>query len=178
MVVTNLSSAYLRCKQLEDDTTGPVLQAKEADGKPDKETLRRYSRTAHQLFQLWDQLVIIDGVLHQKFEYFKGKPDHFQLVVPNSMTDTVLEESHAGSLGGHLGEDRTLSHIREKFFWPGYTEKVKQWCRTCVRCAMRKNLPKTRHAALQSVRTGYPMQMAAADIMGPLPTSKIVTATY
>ena len=37
---------------------------------------------------------------------------------------------------------------------------------------MRKNPPKTRHGALQSIRTGYPMQMVAADIMGPLPTSK------
>ena len=88
------------------------------------------------------------------------------------MRDTVLEESHAGSLGGHLGEDRTLSRIREKFFWPGYAEQVRQWCKICVRCAMRKNPTKTRHGALQSVRTGYPMQMVAADIMGPLPTSK------
>ena len=31
---------------------------------------------------------------------------------------------------------------------------------------------KTRHGALQSIRTGYPMQMVAADIMGPLPASK------
>ena len=37
---------------------------------------------------------------------------------------------------------------------------------------MRKNPPKTRHGALQSIRTGYPMQMVAADIMGPLPASK------
>ena len=43
--------------------TGPILQAKEGDGKPDAKTLRRYSRATHQLFQLWDQLVIIDGIL-------------------------------------------------------------------------------------------------------------------
>ena len=77
----------------------------------DAETLRGYSRATRQLFQLWDQLMIEDGVLYRKFEYFKGKPDHLQLVVPNCMRDTVLDESHAGSLGGHLGENRTLSRI-------------------------------------------------------------------
>ena len=60
----------------------------------------------------------------------------------------------------------------EEVFWPGYAEQVRHWCRTCVRCAMRKNPPKTRHGALQSIRTGYPMQMVAADIIGPLPASK------
>ena len=128
--------------ELEDDTTGPILRAKEADSKPDTETFRGYSRATRQLFQLWDQLVIEDGVLYREFEYFKGKPDHLQLVVPNCMRDTVLEESHTGSLGDHLGENRTLSRIREKFFWPGYAEQVRKWCRTCVRCALRKNPPK------------------------------------
>jgi len=37
---------------------------------------------------------------------------------------------------------------------------------------MRRNPPKTRHGALLSVRTGYPMQIMAADIVGPFPTSK------
>ena len=170
MVMTQPSSktnnAFLHNKQLEDDTTGPILKA-----RPGK-SLRRHSRAVRQLFQLWDQLVVVNGVLYRRFEYFKGKQDHLQLVVPSSMRDTILEESHAGSLGGHLGEDRTLGRVREKFFWPGYAEQVRQWCRTCVRCATRKNPSKTRHGALQSVRTGYPMQMVATDIMGPLPPSK------
>ena len=102
----------------------------------------------------------------------KGHQDHLQLVVPRSMRDAILEESHTGNLGGHVGEDRTLSHVREKFFWLGYAEEVRQWCRTCVRCASRKNLSKARHGALQNITTGYPIQMAAADIMGPLPSSK------
>ena len=93
--------------------------------------------------------MVVDSVLYQKFEYFKGKQDHLQLVVPNSIRDTVLEESHAGSLGGHLGEDRTIGRIREKFFWPHYAEQVRQWCRTCARCVKRKNPPKTRYGALQ-----------------------------
>ena len=46
----------------------------------------------------------------------KGRQDYLQLVVPRSMRDVILEESHTGNLGGHVGEDRTLSCVREKFF--------------------------------------------------------------
>ena len=64
--------------------------------------------------------------------YLKEKQDHLQLVAPNSLRDTVLEESHAGSLESQLGEDRILGCIKENLFKPGYTKQVKQWCRTCV----------------------------------------------
>ena len=84
----------------------------------------------------------------------------------------VLEESHAGNMGGHLGEARTLSCVKEKFFWPGYANSVREWFRTRTNCAAREFPTQKQCGALQKVRTGYPMEMVAADIMGPLPTSK------
>jgi len=88
------------------------------------------------------------------------------------MRENVLEEYHAGSMGGHLGEAKTLNHMKQKFFWPGYTNSVREWCRTCSNCAARKSPTQKQCGALQNVRTGYPLEMVAADIMGPLPTSK------
>ena len=72
--------SYVANKQLEDDTTGRKLKARETDCKPDEESLRKHSRVVHQLFQLWEELVVVDGVLYRRFEYFKGKQDHLQLV--------------------------------------------------------------------------------------------------
>jgi len=115
-VATDLSSIALCSKQLEDDTTGPILEAREANCNPDAESMKKHSRAVCQLFQLWDQLAVVDGVIYQNFEYFKGKQDHLQLVVPNSMRETVLEESHVGSLGG--------GGIREKM------ELLARLCRT------------------------------------------------
>lgn len=105
------NNALLRNKQLEDDTTGLILRSREADCKPDEESLRKRSRAVRQLFQLWDQLVVVNSVLYRRFKYFKRKQDHLQLVVPSSMRDAILEESHAGSLGGYLGEDKTLIRV-------------------------------------------------------------------
>ena len=62
------------------------------------------------------------------------------------MREEVIEESHTGSLSG---EDKTLARVREKFFWPGYSSAVKEWCKTCVNCATRKAPPQKRRAQLK-----------------------------
>ena len=65
-----------------------------------------------------------------------------------------------------------LGLLRERFYWPGCTEAVKNWCRNCVSCATRKSpIPKSR-AGLQTISTGFPMQVVCVDIMGPLPETQ------
>ena len=57
-----------------------------------------------------------NGVLYREYEGGKGKGVHLQMVAPRNMRETILEESHAGSLGGHLGEMKTLGRVRERNF--------------------------------------------------------------
>ena len=162
----------LHDSQLNDEAIAPILKARESNQKPEADSLRGYPRETFQLVQLWDQLLVEDGVLYRKYEDCRGRSHHLQLVVPRLMRENVLEESHAGSMGGHLGEARTLNRVKEKYFWPGHANSVREWCRTCSNCAARKSPTQKQRGALQSVRTGYPLEMVAADIMGPLPTSK------
>ena len=42
-------------------------------------------------------------------------------------------------LGDHLGIDKCLGKLKEKFYWLGQYNDVKQWCSTCVTCAARKS---------------------------------------
>ena len=44
--------------------------------------------------------------------------------------------------------------------------------RTCGRCAARKSPTPKNCALLQSIKAGFPMQLVAVDILGPLPMSK------
>lgn len=161
-----------RQEQLDDEIIQPILEGKETDRKPTLTVLSGRPRETYQLLQQWDQLELHNGVLYRRYENHQGNQHHLQLVVPRSMQQQVLHESHSGSVGGHLGEAKTLSRIRERFFWPGYSHAVKEWCQTCKQCAARKTPYPRRHGALQNMTAGYPMQMVAADIMGPLPKSK------
>ena len=94
-----------------------------------------------------------------------------KLVVPKAMQEEILENVHAGVGGGHLGEEKTLQKLKERFYWPGKYNDVRDWCRTCASCASRKTPTPKPRASLQSVKVGAPMQLVAVDILGPLPQS-------
>ena len=91
------------------------------------------------------------------------------MVIPKAMRMEVLEELHGGISGGHLGEDKTLQKLKQRFYWPGHWQSVREWCRNCVSCSRRKNPTPKNKAPLQPVLAGCPMQIVAVDILGPLP---------
>ena len=162
----------LRESQLADSTVGPVLQRKESDQKPSADETKSMARASRRLFQMWDQLLVRDGVLYR--QYIRPLDQEFvlQLVVPGDMQSDVIKDLHEGALGGHLGEEKTLARLKERFYWPGHYKDVHEWCRTCPACAARKAPTPKGKAPLQSIKAGYPMQMVATDIVGPFPESQ------
>ena len=60
-----------------------------------------------------------------------------------------------------------IGYLKERFYWPGCAEDAGEWCKTCGTCA-KSQVPNSR-ASLQRIQAGYPMQIVAVDIMGPLP---------
>jgi len=88
-----------------------------------------------------------------------------QLVVPGVLRSEVLHDIHESILGGHLGVDKSLGELKERFYWPGQYNYIKQWCSTSVSCATRKPGGPTRKGPLQSVVVGYPLQLVAVDIV-------------
>ena len=88
-----------------------------------------------------------------------------------SLRDTILDCLHAGVAGGHLGQAKTLSKLKARFYWPGHYKDVEYWCRTCPDCASHKTPTPHQKAPLSSVAVGSPMQMVAIDLLGPFPTS-------
>ena len=107
-------------------------------------------------------------------KYFDSKKPsgiRYQLLVPAGLRKRVLEETHDGLCGGHLGEEKTFQKLKLSHYWPGYWNSVRDWCRTCAACASRKTPAPKNKASLQSIVVGSPMQMVAVtvDILGPLP---------
>ena len=111
-------------------------------------------------------LVIKHDVLWRRFS--DGKGDRLQLVLPSKLQTDVIRDLHEGAVSGHLGEEKVLSQLKERFYWPGCTEAVRTWCRQCKTCASRKMTVPKRKAQLHTVPAGYPMQIVSVDIMGPL----------
>ena len=125
-----------------------------------------------RLCQMWPQLCVKDQLLFRCFEPDSGGTCHYQLIGPQSLRSTVLEEVHAGVVGGHLGQEKTLARLKERFHWPGHFKDVSDWCKTCVPCATRKTPTTHSRAPLTSVKAGSPMQIVAVDIVGLFPQSE------
>ena len=70
---------------------------------------------------------------------------------------------------GHLGVNKTLERVKERFYWPGCTKDVKDWCRACDLCASRERPTCTPRAPLRTYSVGAPLERVVLDILGPLP---------
>ena len=167
----NFSKSNVREAQMHDDIVGPILQGKERKVKPSKEEAKSKPPMYRRLLQLWDQLILVEGVLWRQYQSSNGQSSLLQLVVPISMKEQVLQELHGGVATGHLGWDKTLERLKVRFYWPGYHKDVKLWCQQCQECLKRKSPPQKRKAPMQTLTAGSPMQIVAVDILGPLPKS-------
>ena len=160
------SADEIRQLQMEDEVLGPLLRALENKSKPTENNFQGESAESRRLLQLWDQLVSKQGVLHR---LFVNQQSSLQLVVPKTSRKEVFDCVHSGAIGGHLGMEKTLSRLKERFYWPGQWNDVRDWCQTCTACARRKGPAPKHRAPLQRVKAGSPMQIVAVDILGPLP---------
>ena len=174
----------LRQAQLEDSTLAPIIRGKESGTRPVPKSSSSMSKSARRLLQIWDQLVVHQGVLCRRMRPMGGSPEILQTVIPKNLQEEVLKDLHEGTVGGHLGIDKTLGRLKERFYWPGHYTHTRDWCRKCCVCAQRKSPTTSPRAQLKPIVTSYPLQMVATDILGPLPESQsgnsyiIVVADY
>ena len=87
--------------------------------RPTTVEVRGEGPEAQCLAQLWEKLLVEEGVLKRQYENTQRHSVRVQLVVPRSMRKQVLHELNVGALGGHLGEEKTLLKVKERFYWPG-----------------------------------------------------------
>lgn len=121
----------LRKIQQEDDTVGPLLKAVEEKQCPP--STKGKNRKFQLLLQQWKQLYTNNGLLFRRYEDCEGKEKWAQLVLPESLQVEVLNSLHSGVAGGHLGEDKTLNRLRERFYWPGVVSAM------CAMCTEKKS---------------------------------------
>ena len=83
-VVTVQSFRDLRQLQLDDGPIGLLLPSVEKGERPSTEDVKRQGPEARRLLQLWNRLVVEDGVLKRQYESQQDGSEWQQLVVPES----------------------------------------------------------------------------------------------
>ncbi len=118
------------------------------------------SREFTTLQRNFDQLWFKQGVLYRitnEDEEIKN-----QLILPSAYRNRAMQGVHDDI--GHPGRDRTLSLLRERFYWPGMVRDIESWVKGCDRCIRRKSTTNTR-VPLVSITTTHPLELVAMDFL-------------
>ena len=84
-----------------------------------------------------------------------------------------MEELHADVFsGGHLGRDRTLEKVKQRFTWPRVDADVANFVASCHTCQLTKRRANALKGQLQPISARFPFQLVGTDAIGPLPRTK------
>ena len=106
------------------------------------------------------RLVIQDGILYRT-RHNDGE-ERLQLVLPKAIRNQALRGLHDEV--GHLGRDRTLDLVRQRFYWPSLSKDVEDYLRNCERCVKRKAHDPP-PAPLVPINFSEPMELLAMDFL-------------
>lgn len=98
-----------------------------------------------------------DGILYRK------SVARAQLVLPAAFHQLIYRELHEEM--GHLGVERTLSLIRDRFYWPYMQRDVDHYVTKVCSCLKRKRPNKPTRAPLVNIVTTYPFEMVSIDYL-------------
>ena len=107
------SAADVHDQQLNDPLIGPVLKAKESGATPNLEELKTWNPYSRQVGQMWSSLRVDNSVLWRLC--IDGRSQHLQLVLPSVLRDSVLQDLHSSSMGGHVGESKMIHLVHERY---------------------------------------------------------------
>lgn len=125
------------------------------------------------LYKQWDRIDIINNSLYRKWFKIGEAETHsqmvFQYIVPEHQRKSILEKAHDIALSGHLGVEKTLERLRDKFYWPGWEKHTRDYIKSCMICQQIKLSKINNAAAMQPITTSRPLEIVTMDIAGPLP---------
>jgi len=64
----------------------------------------------------WKSIAMRNGVLERHWESVDGKKESAQIVITHGNVKEVMVEMHGGTSGGHLGTNKTMDKVRQRYY--------------------------------------------------------------
>ena len=94
------------------------------------------------------------------------------IIVPRALKEVVLSGCHDEITAGHFSSRKTLSRIRQNYFWKNMSQDCSLYVHSCVNCSTQKKATLTARAPLINYQAGNPLDRVHIDILGPFPISR------
>ena len=146
----------LQKSQQQDPDLVSMRQYLDSDILPVDEKVARKIVAESQHFEL------IQGVLYFEPAGFAGR---LCVVVPKSLRDALLEESHASHFAGHFSAKKVYDRLRRHYWWKGMRADVHHFCRKCLVCASRRGPGKPIRPPLEPIPVGGPFHRVGVDVL-------------
>ena len=111
-------------------------------------------------------------MLYCLWETLSGDAIVKQLILTKSLRSELLQQLHNTQTAGHMVAAKTLSHVRERFYWVQCQQDVREWCCNCDPCAQKRGPQKKIKAPMAKYNVGSPMKRIAIGVLGLLPITE------
>lgn len=148
-------------RQAKDPDLTQLHQWKE-QGIPRPQVHDEASQYLRGLVREWERIKLQDGVLGRVWRETGSGLTIFQVIVPKQETREVWQAYHEGM--GHPSGERTSAALRQRCYWPGMLQDVKEWTESCCHCVCTKAGPSVR-APLHSISTSFPFEIVGIDYL-------------
>ena len=156
--MAQIEQREIRRKQREDKIIGKWVRAVLDKKLPNKNVF--LTKEDQLMKKKFDSLTLRRGVLYR--EVLNKNDKTYQLVLPQCYIEDVLRGLHTDI--GHPGRDRTLTLLRERFYWPNMTADVDKFISKCDRCIRRKSSTNIR-SELININSTYPLELVCMDFL-------------
>ena len=158
--------------QREDKDIGMLHIWKENNTKPDRDEAAGLKPALRKYWLNWDNLVWKEGVLYKMWHFpDERKSPSLQLLVPKVLQREVLTSCHNSLFAAHLGIAKTVSKVKQRFYWYKVGADVELHIKKCPVCCANSHPRRRLKAPLKDYRVGAPMDRIGVDVLGPLPVS-------
>ena len=113
------------------------------------------------LLKYCQDLVLKDGLLYHMTKLKEQKFTVHQFVLPEQFHKQVILACHDDF--GHLGMEKTLGLLKDRFFWPKISESVRLHIQQCQRCTQFKQ-PQEKEE-MKSIICTYPLELVHLDFL-------------
>ena len=148
-------------EQSKDSDINLIVQLLKSD-QLEKYVAREMDSSGVQvLLKYHRDLFLRNGLLYQRVILRNHQGPISQFVLPKSFIHKVILACHDDN--GHLGMERTLGLLQERFFWPKMVEDVCMHICTCDRC-LRFKQPQEK-SEMCPILVSYPMELVHLDFL-------------
>ena len=156
-----LSKSQWREEQMADVSINMVLNLFQSEQLSKYNCKRTDPDDFKGFLRLRKDLFLDSGLLYRKAFFRTTGKQVNQFVMPTKFRKRTVMICHEDY--GHLGMDRVLVFLQERYFWPKMSEDVRKYIRQCDRCVQFKK--KKEQTELYPITATYPLELVHLDFL-------------